>query len=90
MREHEIRYSCQVALPGFGKAAQEKLRTAKVLIVGMGGLGCPAAQYLAAAGIGTIGLADHDTINVSNLHRQILYAENEVGQKKVTVAQKTR
>ena len=88
MREHEIRYSCQVALPGFGKAAQEKLRTAKVLIVGMGGLGCPAAQYLAAAGIGTIGLADHDTINVSNLHRQILYAENEVGQKKVTVAQK--
>jgi adenylyltransferase/sulfurtransferase len=80
------RYSCQIALPGFGKQAQQRLQQAKVLIVGAGGLGCPAAQYLAASGIGTLGLADNDTISISNLHRQILYTPADAGKKKVTVA----
>ena len=81
-----LRYSCQIALPGFGSGAQQKLQQAKVLVIGAGGLGCPAALYLAAAGIGTLGLADHDVVSVSNLHRQVLYGEQEAGQKKVTAA----
>ena len=80
------RYSCQVALPGFGTQAQQLLQQAKVLIVGMGGLGCPAALYLAASGIGTLGLADDDTISISNLHRQVLYTPGDAGKRKVTVA----
>jgi molybdopterin/thiamine biosynthesis adenylyltransferase/rhodanese-related sulfurtransferase len=86
--EDLARYSCQLALPGFGKEAQAKLMQARVLIIGMGGLGCPAAQYLASSGIGTLGIADFDTISISNLHRQILYTEEEVGQKKVAIAGK--
>jgi molybdopterin/thiamine biosynthesis adenylyltransferase/rhodanese-related sulfurtransferase len=82
------RYSCQLALPGFGAAAQQLLQDAKVLIVGVGGLGCPAAMYLAASGAGTLGIADHDIISVSNLHRQVLYCQHEVGEKKVSVAQR--
>lgn len=62
------------------------LQQAKVLIVGAGGLGCPAAQYLASAGIGTLGIADFDVVSVSNLHRQILYGPADVGKKKVSVA----
>ena len=80
------RYSCQIALPDFNEQAQEALSHAKVLVVGMGGLGCPCAQYLVSSGIGHIGLADFDIINRKNLHRQILYTPNEVGLKKVTVA----
>lgn len=80
------RYSCQLTLPGFGKEAQELLKQASVLIVGMGGLGCPAALYLVSAGVGTIGIADDDVISTSNLHRQVLYNEAEVGLKKVVVA----
>ncbi len=81
-----IRYSCQIALPDFNEQAQEALSHAKVLVVGMGGLGCPCAQYLVSSGIGHIGLADFDIINRKNLHRQILYTPNEIGLKKVTVA----
>ncbi|MDR3681045.1 MAG: HesA/MoeB/ThiF family protein [Flavipsychrobacter sp.] len=83
---NDIRYSCQVALPGFGTEAQARLNAARVLVVGAGGLGCPAAQYLTAVGVGTIGIADYDVISISNLHRQILYTPAEAGQKKVTVA----
>jgi molybdopterin/thiamine biosynthesis adenylyltransferase/rhodanese-related sulfurtransferase len=84
---HEsLRYSCQLALPGFSEAKQQLLRQAKVLIVGAGGLGCPAAQYLTAAGIGIIGIADDDAIAISNLHRQILYTPAEVGKKKARIA----
>lgn len=80
------RYQCQIALPGFGNTGQQLLQNAKVLIVGMGGLGCPAAQYLAAAGIGTLGLVDDDIISLSNLHRQVLYGPQDFGNWKVEVA----
>ncbi len=86
MQDELLRYSCQLALPGFNEDTQKRLQNAKVLIAGAGGLGCPAGQYLAAAGIGTIGIADYDTISISNLHRQILYTPAEAGLKKVTVA----
>lgn len=80
------RYSCQMVLPGFGAGGQQKLRQARVLIAGAGGLGCPAALYLAAAGIGTLGIADDDRVSVSNLHRQVLYGEEDAGRLKATVA----
>jgi len=80
------RYDRQITLKGFGVAAQEKLRNAKVLVVGAGGLGCPALQYLTAAGIGTIGVLDHDYVALNNLHRQILYSTDDVGKPKVAVA----
>src|SRR3978361_835241 len=81
-----LRYSCQIALPGFSEKTQELMQNAKVLIVGAGGLGCPAAQYLTAAGIGTLGIADFDTVSISNLHRQVLYTPEDAGLKKVYVA----
>ena len=86
MQEDFLRYSCQMLLPGFSEITQEKLQQSKVLLVGAGGLGCPAAQYLAAAGVGTIGIADFDVISVSNLHRQVLYTAAEAGMPKVEIA----
>lgn len=86
MHSDLLRYSCQINLPGFEEAAQQKLQHAKVLVVGAGGLGCPSAQYLAAVGVGTLAIADDDTISIGNLHRQILYTPAQVGQKKVLVA----
>lgn len=80
------RYDRQIRLPEFGSEGQEKLRNAKVLIVGAGGLGCPAAQYLVAAGIGTLGLIDFDRVDTTNLHRQILFRESDVGRFKVEAA----
>jgi adenylyltransferase/sulfurtransferase len=82
------RYQRQLILKGFGAEAQHKLRDAKVLVIGAGGLGCPLLQYLVAAGVGHIGLADHDVVSVSNLHRQILFGMEDVGQAKVDVAKK--
>lgn len=81
-----VRYSRQISLPEIGKEGQEKLHKAKVLIVGVGGLGSPIALYLAGAGVGTIGLTDDDTVSISNLQRQVLYTESEVGQPKVHCA----
>jgi molybdopterin/thiamine biosynthesis adenylyltransferase/rhodanese-related sulfurtransferase len=81
-----LRYSCQMALPGFSEQAQILLQQARVLIVGAGGLGCPAAQYLTSSGVGTLGIADYDVVSVSNLHRQILYSPADVGQLKVAIA----
>jgi len=81
-----LRYSCQIALPGFSEETQRLLQNARVLVVGAGGLGCPAAQYLAAAGIGTLGIADFDTVSISNLHRQILFTPTDAGKKKALVA----
>jgi len=85
MSEDFSRYSCQIALPGFSESAQLLLQQAKVLIVGAGGLGCPAAQYLSAAGVGIIGIADFDTISISNLHRQVLYAPQDAGLSKALI-----
>ena len=86
LHAHEARYSRQHVLRGFGPAAQEKLAAASVLIVGAGGLGSPAAMYLAAAGIGGLTLADNDTVDITNLHRQLLYATPDVGRGKVDAA----
>ncbi len=86
MQSEQLRYACQMNLPDFTDATQLCLKNAKVLVVGAGGLGCPSAQYLAATGIGTLGIADFDTISMGNLHRQILYTPSEIGQYKATVA----
>ncbi len=86
MEQEFLRYSCQLVLPGFGMSNQLKLQQSKVLIVGAGGLGCPAAQYLVAAGIGTLGIADHDIVSILNLHRQILFTPADIGFKKSLVA----
>lgn len=83
--EHE-RYNRQIILEGFGEKAQLQLKKAKVLIIGAGGLGCPALLYLTAAGIGTIGIADDDWVSTSNLHRQIVFDTNDTGKKKVVAA----
>ncbi len=88
MTPTDKRYRRQIQLPEVGTQGQEKLRSAKVLIVGMGGLGCPAAQYLTAAGVGTLGLMDHDRVDETNLHRQILYGNSDVGMWKVEAAKK--
>lgn len=80
------RYQRQMILPNFGLTAQENLLAAKVLIVGMGGLGCPVLQYLVGAGVGHIGIMDADKISLSNLHRQLLYSESEIGLLKVDQA----
>lgn len=84
--EEKARYARQLVLPGFGPEGQEKLRAARVLLVGAGGLGSPAALYLAAAGVGTLGLVDHDVVELSNLHRQILHGSADAGRLKVDSA----
>ncbi len=73
------RYQRQMILKNFGEVGQQKLFQARVLIIGAGGLGCPALQYLCAAGIGTIGIVDDDAVSLSNLHRQVLYTVNDIG-----------
>ena len=80
------RYSRQMILPEIGREGQERLRTGSVLFVGAGGLGAPAALYLAAAGVGRIGLVDPDRVERSNLHRQVLYATHDEGRLKVEAA----
>jgi adenylyltransferase/sulfurtransferase len=80
------RYQRHLTLPGFGRAAQERLKAGKVLVVGAGGLGCPALLYLAAAGVGRIVVVDSDSVEASNLQRQVLYAEEDVGRPKAEVA----
>jgi sulfur-carrier protein adenylyltransferase/sulfurtransferase len=81
-------YQRQIILPGFGMAAQQKLNDAKVLVVGCGGLGSPVLLYLAAAGVGNIGIIENDTVDVSNLHRQILFDTTQIGQSKIKEAAK--
>jgi adenylyltransferase/sulfurtransferase len=80
------RYSRHIILDGFGEEAQLKLKHAKVLVVGAGGLGCPALLYLCAAGVGTIGIIDDDVVNESNLQRQVLFNTEDVGKQKVLAA----
>jgi len=80
------RYARHYVLQGFGEAGQQKLQAASVLVIGAGGLGCPALQYLAAAGVGHIGIMDDDLIDLSNLHRQVVYDTADIGQAKAEVA----
>jgi len=86
--QQEIRYSRQLLLSEIGREGQQRLAAAKVLVIGAGGLGCPVLQYLAAAGVGVIGIADGDIIELSNLQRQVLYTENDIGLGKALVARK--
>jgi adenylyltransferase/sulfurtransferase len=85
-RDELIRYSRQLRLENVGMMGQQKLHDAHVVIIGMGGLGCPAASYLAAAGVGSISVIDHDHIEASNLQRQLLYRDADIGQSKAEVA----
>src|ERR1700761_5939397 len=80
------RYSRHLILPEVGLEGQQKLKAAKVLCVGSGGLGAPLLYYLAAAGVGTLGLVDFDVVDESNLHRQIIHTTNDVGRPKIDSA----
>jgi adenylyltransferase/sulfurtransferase len=84
--EERQRYARQITLPEIGEGGQARLQSARVLIVGAGGLGSPAAMYLAAAGVGTLGLIDFDAVDVTNLHRQLLHGTRDVGRPKVESA----
>jgi molybdopterin/thiamine biosynthesis adenylyltransferase len=84
-----LRYNRQMMLPEIGNEGQEKLKKAKVLVIGAGGLGCPILQYLSTAGVGTIGIVDFDKIEIHNLHRQILYNQNQIGNGKAVTAKET-
>lgn len=85
-KEELNRYSRHAALPGFGLENQMKLKTSSILVVGAGGLGCPAMLYLTAAGVGTLGIVDDDVVSLSNLQRQVLYSTTQVGMHKVSAA----
>lgn len=83
----KARFARQMIIPAVGEAGQEKLRRAKVLVIGAGGLGSPVLCYLVAAGVGTIGIADHDCVEISNLQRQVLYVTADLGKKKTDAAE---
>ena len=82
------RYSRQIVLKDVGPIGQKKIINSRVLIVGAGGLGCPVIDYLARAGVGNLGIIDHDKISISNIHRQSLYSSKDVGKSKVSVLKK--
>lgn len=81
-----LRYNRQMQLPEIGETGQLKIKQARVLVIGAGGLGCPILQYFVAVGVGNIGIVDFDKVELHNLHRQILYTENHVGQLKASTA----
>jgi adenylyltransferase/sulfurtransferase len=87
-KEELARYNRHIIIPGFGIEAQQKLKAAKVLVIGSGGLGSPVLLYLAAAGVGTIGIVDFDVVDDSNLQRQVLFGVNEIGKPKVDAARR--
>ncbi|MDP4262267.1 MAG: molybdopterin-synthase adenylyltransferase MoeB [Bacteroidota bacterium] len=87
-KEELARYNRHIIIPGFGIEAQQKLKAAKVLVIGSGGLGSPVLLYLAAAGVGTLGIVDFDVVDDSNLQRQVLFGVDEVGVLKVNAAKK--
>jgi adenylyltransferase/sulfurtransferase len=80
------RYSRQIIMEEIGPNGQNALLKSRVLVIGAGGLGCPAIQYLAAAGVGTIGIVDHDVVEMSNLHRQVIHGVGDLGKEKVESA----
>ena len=82
------RFSRQLILKNVGAKGQKKVISSKILIIGVGGLGCPAAENLTRAGIGTIGLVDNDVVNLSNIHRQSLFNSRDIKKPKVSVAAK--
>lgn len=82
----KLRYQRHLILGGIGEAGQTRIRNAKFLVVGAGGLGCPAIQYLTAAGAGTVGVVDNDQVEISNLQRQVFYGFNDIGKLKSIVA----
>ena len=82
------RFSRQIVLKNIGILGQKKILSAKVLVVGAGGLGCPAVEFLARAGIGTLGIVDYDKVSLSNLHRQSLYEKTDIGKSKVLIVKK--
>jgi len=84
-----LRYSRQIMLPQVDVEGQEQLLAARALIIGAGGLGSPAAMYLAAAGVGHLVIADHDSVELSNLQRQLLHHDKDIGRSKVDSAQDT-
>lgn len=84
--QEQIRYSRQIMLSHIGEQGQQALQQAKVLIIGLGGLGCPVSLYLAAAGVGQLILCDGDSIELTNLQRQVLFTEHDIGQNKADVA----
>ena len=86
--EEKNRYSRHIILPEIGIDGQEKLKQAKILVIGAGGLGCPVLQYLTAAGVGTIGIVDDDVVDETNLQRQILFSAEDIGNPKVEIASK--
>ena len=88
-QEEVSRYSRHLIMPEVGVEGQEKLKAAKVLLIGAGGLGAPVAMYLAAAGVGTIGLVDFDVVDVSNLQRQVIHGTKDIGKKKIDSAEET-
>ena len=82
------KFSRQIILKNIGAIGQKKILASKVLIIGMGGLGCPVAEFLTRSGIGTLDIVDHDTVSLSNIHRQTLYNEKDINQSKVKIAKK--
>ena len=86
MSEDDLRYSRHVALPGFGAEGQSRVSSSAVLVVGLGGLGSPAAIYLAASGVGRLAINDFDRVDASNLQRQILFRESDIGSSKTEAA----
>ena len=89
LNKREIeKFSRQIILKDIGALGQKKIKKGKVLIIGMGGLGCPAAEFLTRSGIGTLGLADYDKVSLSNIHRQTLYSEKDINKSKVKISKK--
>src|ERR1043166_7479668 len=86
-QEERVRYSRHLMMPEVGAEGQKKLKAGRVLCIGAGGLGSPAALYLAAAGVGTLGIVDLDDVDLSNLHRQLLHGTKDIGRKKLESAQ---
>ena len=82
------RFSRQIVLKDIGILGQKKILSAKVLVVGIGGLGCPAVEFLTRAGIGSLGIVDYDKVSLSNLHRQSLYEKSDIGKSKVLIVKK--